>query len=445
MGSGTNNGRLLYEFGPFQLDPEMRRLLRNGEVVHLYPKAIEILTLLIRNRPRTLRRELLMEVLWPDTVVEDSNLTVAISHLRKALNQPDNTAEFIQTIPRVGYRFVSDVREVPRKKETLAPSFEDSEVEGAGIAGDTPLESQTATFVDSRFPATSPRQSNRILAGATVIAFGLILIGLFAHRLGSGSSHPTVASNKPKTLAVLPFQYAQSKTPEDEYFGPSISDSLSTRLGQVRQFAVRPMSSVLKLKNAEDPLDAGRKLEVDGIVEGRIERFENRVQVIARLWRVSDGVLLWTESFEEDFSSLFALEENISRRVVHSLQLKLTPDEQERLTTRQATNSEAFHAYLRGRHAWNKRSPDEIKKAIKFFQQAIDLDPTYAAAHAGLADCYLALGDYAAAPPDETFPLAKGAALRALEIDDASAEAHTTLAHTKFLFYRDWAAAEREY
>jgi DNA-binding winged helix-turn-helix (wHTH) protein/TolB-like protein len=436
-GAVANGTRRFYEFGPFRLDANRHRLLRRGEVVPLPPKAIEILTVLIQNPGKLLERKDLMHAVWPDTIVEDANLTVAVSQLRKALNQNGDTGEFIQTIPRVGYRFVADIREVVEKRAPLIT--EKPAVLHSGIETKDPVATEPQR-------ATHLRRWNRTPAVATFLVLTLAAVALFVYEARSHHPEPAFLPIKPKTLAVLPFQLAGLDNAEDEYLGPGISDSLNTRLSRIKQFAVRPTSSVLRFNSSgQNALEAGRKLAVDGVIEGRIERVNDRVRVTARFWRVSDGVLLWTDSFDEQFTSLFAVEEYISRQVAQALQLKLTPEEQQQLASRNTDSSDAFHAYLRGRYAWNKRTTDEIRKATKFFQQAIDLDPAYAAAYAGLADCYLALGDYGAGLPNETFPLARGAALRALEIDDALAEAHASLAQIKFLFYWDWAAAEHEY
>src|SRR5262249_13578829 len=161
---------------------------------------------------------------------------------------------------------------------------------------------------------------------------------------------------------------------------------------------------------------------------GRIQHDGERIRVTVQLLQVRNGTSLWAESFDEQFTDILSVQDRISHHVADSLQLRLTSQEEQQLAHRGTDNSEAFHAYLRGRYAWNKRTNDEIAKAIKFFKQAIDLDPTYASAYAGMADCYVSLGDYGSADPKEVFPMAKASASKALEIDDSLAEAHTTLA-----------------
>jgi len=447
----TNGVRRFYEFGPFRFDLNRQRLLRDSEVVPLSPKAIQTLTLLVQNPGKLLQREELMEMLWPDTIVEEANLTVAVSQLRKALNQNCDKGEFIQTIPRVGYRFVADIREIveerpPLKVErpaALRTVIQDEERGTNGRAVSHPSSVTTPGEIQSGKPAT---RRNRIATVAAVLVLALCAVVFLFPYLRSHSPKLALSPTKTKTLAVLPFQVTGPKNAEDEYLGPGVSDSLNTRLSKVKQFAVRPTSSVLRLGGAStDPLAAGRKLAVEGVMEGRVEHADDRVRVTAKLLRVSDGALLWSESFDEPFTGLSAVEESISRQVTQALQLKLAPEEQQQLASRATDSPGAFHAYLRGRFAWNKRNNEELRRAVKFFQQAIELDPAYAAAYSGLADSYLLLGDYDEEPPNETFPLARAAALRALEIDETLAEAHATLAHAKFAFYWDWPAAEHEY
>jgi DNA-binding winged helix-turn-helix (wHTH) protein/TolB-like protein/thioredoxin-like negative regulator of GroEL len=437
--------RQFYEFGPFRLDPLNQRLFRNGEIVPLFPKAIETLTVLVHHPGELLNRQALMDAVWPDAVVEEANLTVAVSQLRKALNQNGDKGEFIQTIPRIGYRFVGHVHEITEqgaRSETKQPMSN-------GVFSGT--SHGTAQQAGEKNPA---RRKSRVISelkrSRPVVTIGAVALVIVAaaicYPLFFRQERGVFAFGKPKTLAVLPFQVAQPISPEDEYLGPGIADSLNMRLSRLKRFAVRPTTSTLKFSApTQDPVAAGRQLAVEGVIEGRIEHMKDRLRVTARLWRVADGALLWNDSFDAHFANFSAVEETISRQVAETLELKLSDQEQRQLASRATSNAEAFHAYLRGRYALNKRTTDEFEKALKSFQQAIDLDPGYAAAYAGLANCYLLLGDYDVELPNDAFPLAKAAALRALEIDDTLAEAHATLAHINFDYYWDWTAAEQEY
>ncbi|HEY6122387.1 MAG TPA: tetratricopeptide repeat protein, partial [Pyrinomonadaceae bacterium] len=289
------------------------------------------------------------------------------------------------------------------------------------------------------------RRRNQTMVSLAVAVI-IIVVSVLVLRSALSRTSATLANiNSIKSLAVLPFK-ALENDGDDEYLGLGLSDSLITRLSNVRQFVVRPTAAVLKFNGAnQDLLAAGRELNVEGVLDGRIQRQGDRIRVNVQLVRVRDGAPLWADTFDEQFTDIFSVQDRISREVAAALAIKLTSEEQQLLAKRGTDNPEAFRAYLKGRYAWNKRSTEEINKAIKFFQQAIDLDPAYAAAYAGMADCYVSLGDYGLAAPKEVFPLAKESALRALEIDDSLAEAHTTLAHINFLYDWNWAGAESEY
>ncbi len=419
----------------------------------LPPRALDLLVLLVRNPGSVLERQALMDAIWSDTIVEDANLTVAISHLRKALGQNGGASEFIETIPRIGYRFVAETREVveehpPLSVERSRPASviveEEVGVERTGSSnGAEPEGDHGAAIADEEHGALFPTTWRKL---ALLAAVALGLLGLIAYEREAFRREKSPAPARIKSIAVLPFKSPGGAAPDDEYLALGLSDSLNTRLGRLKQFVVRPTSSVLKFGGAEqDPRAAGRALEVDGVIDGLVQRDHDRVRLSVRLVRVSDGALIWADSFNEPFTSLFAIEDLFSHHVVKGLQLRLTTEEQQNFVRRGTGNAEAFAAYLRGRHSWNKRTAADVTRALKFFQQAIELDPAYAAAYGGLADCYLALGEYGDASPNESFPLARGAALRALEIDDALAEAHASLAQARFLFDWDWTGAERDY
>ncbi|HKE56502.1 MAG TPA: tetratricopeptide repeat protein, partial [Pyrinomonadaceae bacterium] len=281
-----------------------------------------------------------------------------------------------------------------------------------------------------------------------VAAGVLLVVGLTSFLVWRARARGTAAAHKSiNSLAVLPFKPLNDATrSDDEYLGLGLSDSLITRLSNVKHLTIRPTGAIIRFNNPkQDVIAAGKQLQVESVLDGRIQHEGDRVRVTVQLFRVSDGATLWAESFDERFTDLLAVQDRISRHVAEVVSEKLTNEDQQQIAKRGTDNAEAFHAYLKGRYAWNKRTDEELKKAITLFQRAIDLDPTYAAAYAGMAYCYVSLGDYNAAPAKEVFPLAKASAMKALEIDDQLAEAHTALAHTRFLFDWDWPNAEKEY
>jgi tetratricopeptide (TPR) repeat protein len=192
-------------------------------------------------------------------------------------------------------------------------------------------------------------------------------------------------------------------------------------------------------------LDAGRKLGVDALLEGTIQRSGDKIRVTVQLVRAKDGTPLWADTFHEQFTNIFVLQDSISGQMAKALTMKLTGEEEKQLAKDYTDNPGAYQAYLKGRYFWNKRTSNGLEMAVKSFTQATELDPAFALAYAGLADCYNLLAYYSKAPPKESFPKAKSMAIRALEIDDALAEAHTSLGYVKMRHDWDWMGAEREF
>jgi serine/threonine-protein kinase len=248
------------------------------------------------------------------------------------------------------------------------------------------------------------------------------------------------------TIAVLPLNPINPEH-RDEYLELGLADALITRLSDIDQVVVRPTSSVRKYCGLEqDSVTAGKELAVESVLEGSIQKLGDRIRITSRLLRVSDGCSLWAGKFDEPFTDIFAVEDSISERVAAALALKLTGNQKERLTKRYTDNTQAYHLYLQGRYHWNKRSEETLLKAIECFNQALELDPNFALAYAGLADCYTKLGDVGvtAIIPREAFARARDAAVLALQIDDGLAEVHASLGHLDMHLLR-WSDAERDF
>lgn len=372
-----------YEFGPFRLLTGERSLLRNGEAVTLTTRAFDTLLLLVQHRGEMLGKDAIIRSVWPDTVVSDNSLVQIVSSLRKALGEGPHEHKFIETNPGQGYRFVGQVREL-RDEERKA-------------------DKQAA-------PDQSPRDVGAL-----------------------------------RSIAVLPFKPLGSER-GDEYLELGMADALITRLSNISQLIVRPTSAVWKhADSGQQPVPAGRKLRVDAVLEGTVQRWGERLRVTVQLVRVCDGAALWAARFDEQFTNIFEVQDAISEQVMNALLLELSGAEKRLLAKRPTENTEAHRAYLKGRYCLERRSDEAIKKAAAHFQQAIDLDPGYALAHTGLADTYNLAGMLYNRPPKETFPKAKAAALRALALDDQLAEAHTSLAVSRLYYDWDLPAAERDF
>lgn len=439
-----SSNKQLYEFGEFRLDPHRRRLLRNGEVVPVPPKALEALSVLVRNPSRLLEREELMQAVWAETFVEDANLTVAISQLRKVLGQNGEKAEFIETIPRVGYRFVADVRtidDVPLvvEKHTVSRTVIEEEL----IPSDTKSEAAALPHNTSALPTPSGSSraigQRQLLILAAVAATVLISLVIYLRLPQRPTLPPT--TGQVKSMAVLPFRPLTVK-PEDEYIRLGLADALITQLGTIREVTIRPLSAVLKYDKEEDPLAIGRALGVEAVLDGTLLHEGDNVRVTMRMLRVGDGVMLWSGTFDEKFTDIFAMQDSISQQVAQAAVLNLSREDRQRLTKRYTSNLEAYHLYLKGRYFWNKRTADGILQSFDYFKKAIDIDPAFAVAYAGLADAY-ALGVWQdSLPQKEYIPLAKAAALSALQIDDTVGEAHASLGFVRFWYEWDFKGAE---
>ncbi|HJU91416.1 MAG TPA: tetratricopeptide repeat protein [Pyrinomonadaceae bacterium] len=439
----SKNVKYFYEFGEFRLDATRQRLTRNGEVIPLPPKAFDTLLVLAQNPRKLLEREALMQAVWADTFVEDANLTVAISNLRKALGQNGEQANYIETIPRVGYRFVADVSTV--EDRTLPLVIEKHTVSQTVIEEDYDAEDEEALRVKTReLPATSA--TGLALNRRHIVAFGSVVLlaavsVLIYLQLRNRPNLPA-STSQVKSMAVLPFKTLDSRA-EDQYLGLGLADALIMQLGSMREVSIRPLSAVRKYDGIEqDPLAVGRALNVDAVLEGTVQHHEDQLRVTMRLLRVGDGVLLWSGTFDEKFTDIFTIQDSISQSVAQASVLNLTPEDRVRLTKRYTANPQAYRLYLKGRYFWNKRTAAGLQKSLEYFEQAIASDPRFALAYAGLADAY-ALGVWQEALPQKGYiPKAKSTALRALEIDPNVGEAYASLGFVKFWYEWDFQGAE---
>lgn len=431
----------LYEFGPFRLDTVNRLLRRGGEVIVLKPKVFDTLLALVERSGYVLGKDDLMRIVWPDTVVEENNLSQNISAIRKALGEDKTSERYIETVPRRGYRFVAGVRELAGEetgliveKHTTARLIIEERAEGFAAGGEK----------DRRVSTPSPHRRPRLSRTVIAVGAGALLLAAVAFWV-TNRPGPDETGGRVKFIAVLPFKPLNVEA-GDEYLGLGMADTLITRLSNVSRLIVRPTSAVRKYAAQEaDPVAAGRELGVESVLEGTIQKVGDRVRVNVQLVSVRDAVPLWADKFDEDFTDILAVEDAISARVAGALTLRLTGDEQELLAKHYTEDTEAHQAYLKGRFYWNKRTEETLRKGIEYFEQAVAKDPGYALAYAGLADSYILLGSFGLLPPKACYPRAQAAAQQALALDDALAEAHTSLGFVKYYFDWDWAGGEREF
>jgi DNA-binding winged helix-turn-helix (wHTH) protein/TolB-like protein/Tfp pilus assembly protein PilF len=415
----------LYEFASFRLDPAERRLLRDGEPVALTPKCFDLLVVLVESGGHLLEKSDLMARVWPDQFVEEGSLSFNVSELRKALGEGQNGQQYIETVRKKGFRFVAPVAEIPVGENAVASG------EVATSRGELPSAIETTPHSSRRFAIVLA-----LVAAAALTSLAYVLWPRPA---------VTPLEGPPRTIAVLPFKPLAADV-RDEPLEMGICDALITRLAGLDQLVVRPTSAVVSYNRlGQDPLAAGRELGVDALLEGYIQRSQGRVRVTARLLRTADGKSLWSGQFNEKFTDIFTVEDSISRQIAEALQLNISGDEQKRVTKHSTENVEAYELYLKGDYFQEKRTPDGVARSIEYFQQATAKDPRYALAFAALANSYVVLAIRADMPPKDSYQKAKAAALRALEIDPANAQAHSALANVKSWYDWDWPAAEREF
>lgn len=400
-----------YEFGRFRLNVAERVLLREGELVSLTPKVFDILLTLVESCGQVVSKEDLMKRVWPNTFVEEGNLTQNISLLRKALGETPGGVQFIETVPRRGYRFVAETN-------LTATNF-------------SPV---VATDVPAALPAVTTAAPPKRRTPAFAVAAGLVVASIIGLMYFTSKAGNTAAI---QSIAVLPF-VDESADPDAEYINDKIAESLINSLSKLPQLRVVPRSVVAGYKGKNlDPRKIGEELNVRAVVTGRMRRHGDIISIQADLIDLQNVAQLWGQHYDHKVSDALLVQDDISRDIFENLRLKLNVEEKKQL--------EAYRLYLKGRNSWNKRTGDALQEAINFFNQAIEIDPNYGAAYAGLADCYNMLVVYGRLQPKEGFPKAKEAAAKALEIDESSAEAHSSMAFIKFRWDWDRAETEREF
>ena len=379
----------VYKFGAFELDQAERVLLREGKKLSLTPKVFDTLLVLVQSAGRLMTKESLLEEIWPDAFVEEANLSVNVASLRRALGETPGEHQYIETVSKRGYRFVANVVLVERERDSVV---ERSELRSTAKAAE---ESPGGT--DSGF----------------------------------------------KSLAVLPFGNA-SADPNADYLSDGLTESIINRMSQLHNLQVVARTTVFRYKDEPaDPKAVGRELGVRSVLSGRILQLGDRLIIRAELIDVLNGCQIWGEQYHRSISDILAVQEEISEAISERLKVQLTLKERERLSKHYTENGEAYKNYLKGRYHWNKFDQSSLKRAIDYFSQAIDADPTYALAYAGLADSYYRLSNVYA-PTRDAMPKAKAAAIKALEIDDELSEAHAALGLIRMLYEWDWSGAQEE-
>jgi TolB-like protein/DNA-binding winged helix-turn-helix (wHTH) protein/Flp pilus assembly protein TadD len=422
----------VFRFEGLEVDLRAGELRKDGEAIKLQEQPLRILTMLLERPGQIVTREEIQRKLWPmDTYVEfDHSINAAIQRLRQALGDSAENPRFVETMARRGYRFIAPVQ----------------------IVGEQGSASPVGP-VDGRPPEDAVRRGAflwrialavGIVVGTLAMLTVLNIAGLrerFLRAVGAVREPPPQI----QSIAVLPLENL-SHDPEQEYFADGMTDELITNLAKIGSLRVISRNSVMQYKRQPKPTpQIAKELNVDAVVEGTVLRAGNRVRISAQLIQANPEKHLWAESYERDLGDVLALQSEVAGAIADEIKTKLTPQERERLASARPVNPDAHEAYLKGRYYWNLRTEEGINKGIEYFQQAIEKDPGYALAYAGLADSYVLLADWSFMAPKEAYPRAKVAALKALEMDETLGEAHASLGAARAHYDWDWVGAEKEF
>jgi TolB-like protein/DNA-binding winged helix-turn-helix (wHTH) protein/Flp pilus assembly protein TadD len=397
---------------------------------------MKLLEILLERPGEVVTREQLRSRIWPNESFGDFDqaLNIAIAKLRSALGDSAENPRFIETLPKRGYRFIADVSAVDAGARTKRPE---------SASGDLPVTEPGHQLQSAELTVAPKRRlwpmRRVIVALALVLSLPILAVWLFRSR----GRAPTGI----RSLAVLPLDNL-SGDPSQDYFADGMTDELITDLAHISALRVISRTSVMAYKHAHKPLpEIARELNVDAVVEGTVLRSGEQVRITAQLIQAPADKHLWAESYEGNLRDTLALQKKVAGAIAEQIRIEVTSQEQAVLKKSNVVNPEAYESYLKGRYFWNKRTADGFKVALAYFNQAIEQDPKYAQAYAGLADSYNLLGDweYGALAPSEAYPKAKAAAIKALELDNTLGEAHTSLAFSLDVFDWDWDSAEREY
>jgi TolB-like protein/DNA-binding winged helix-turn-helix (wHTH) protein/Tfp pilus assembly protein PilF len=412
-------------FGRFELDVRTGELSKEGRKVRLQDQPFQILLLLLERPGELVTRESVRQRLWSaNTFVDfDQGLNNAIRRLRDALSDSPDAAGYVETLPRLGYRFVAPVTWIP---DPALP---------------TPAVPPSAPVVtELKATAAARRRSGWLVAAACVVAAGaLAYVGWLANR-------PEKSASGRIMLAVLPFQTLGE--PSDDYLGDGLTDEMIGQLGALApdRLGVIARTSAMQYKNAsKSAAQIGRELRVAYLLEGSVRRSADRVRISVSLVEVANQTPRWSRAYETELIDVLTTQKEVARAVVEEMRIQLSPERTARLSRGHTADPVAYELYLRGRHAWNRRTAADLRDAVALFERALARDPLFVEAYAGLADAYSLMSLYDDVPPSQGFLRAKAAALKALELDPDRGDAHASLAYISHRFDWNWGAAELAY
>jgi len=403
FGEGTLDGD--FRIGGWLVSPALNQIGSNGSSTRVEPKAMQVLVYLAEH-PGVVSKEQLISSVWPGVFVSDDVLPGCISALRKAFNDNARRPTVIETIHKSGYRLLPPVER--------------------GNSNDIPQVSPVRS---------EHRTQKRLPIWTASVGAAVLLLAAFMW-LPSRRHY--------ESLAVLPFVNDVSD-PSTEYLSNGIAQQVVDDLSQLNAVKVMAWTTVSRYRQQNDVRAIGRELGVKAVLTGRVLREGDRIALQTELVDVSNGSQLWGQHYDQSVSDIGNLQRQLSKDIADNLRVRLTGEEEHRIQPHHQPPPAAYELYLKGRFFWAKRTAEGLRQGIRYFQQAIDIDPNYALAWAGLADCYNLLDDWGKMPPRDSFPKARAAAQKALALDDTLAEAHVSLAMVRTSYDWDWVGAEQEF
>jgi TolB-like protein/DNA-binding winged helix-turn-helix (wHTH) protein/Tfp pilus assembly protein PilF len=440
--------RRIARFGVFEADFDRRQLTKSGFRIRLQDQPFQLLLLLLERQGVVVTREELQEKLWPgDTFVEfDVGLNTAIRKLRVALSDSSDNPRFVETVPRIGYRFVAPVStSIPAtpstaKFEVAIPVAEESPEQTDSTV--SPLTSTLQSEISSG-DALPASHRGRGLVGWFALALVLLTIG-FAIKVRFKSA-ATAQSGSIQAIAVLPLENI-SANPTQEYLAEGMTDEIITDLAKLAGPKVISRTSAVQYKGTRKSIpEIARELHVGAVLEGSVERSGDRMRVRVQLIEAATDQHLWAEAYDRQLSDVLLLEAELAQDIARQIQVRLTPQQQQDLAHNRTLNPQAFQDYLQGRHYWALRTSQSLTTAIEYFNRAIQEDPNDARGYAGLAQCYIVLPMVAKTSQAEAYQKARQAAVKAVGLDDSLAEAHLSIAEVRLHQDWDFAGAEKEF
>lgn len=425
----NSQSRQFYEFGPFRLDSSQHSLQRDGQAVPLEPKVFDLLKVLVQNNGSLLQKEELLKEIWPDTFVEEGNLNRNISILRKVLGEDPSGRSYIETVPRRGYRFVASVKEIAGN--------------GFGTTGIELADRDAKVTNSDLLQAGAKRDPERgifsarrwLVLGGVVIAIAALIFVVMRH--GSETTAPRIQS-----LAVLPLQNL-SGDPAQDYFAEGMTEALISSLGQIRALRVISRTSMMTFKGTRKTLpEIARELGVDGVIEGSVQQENGRVKMMVQLIQGPTDTHLWARDYERALTDVLKLQGEMARAVAEEIRTQVTPEELALLASAPTVNPAAHQEYLLGRYHFWKFIVDDNQLALDHFERAVQMDPAYAPAYAGLSMAWQRWAFQGPGTWKEAEPQARAAIQKALELDDRNPEAYVAQGQLLYRFDWDWKCAE---